>query len=72
MTCIHGMGSNVVDYVICDTHVLNRMENFELLNEHELDSEHRPFSLTLNLVMHNIQMQKKCEIQRYTHFDRSK
>lgn len=72
MTCIHGLGSSFLDYAICDTHVINCMENFEHLNEHEPESDHRALSLTLNLVMHTYHMQNISESQRHTGFDRSK
>ena len=37
MTCIHGLGSNVVDYVISDTPLYNKIINFDILNDHEPD-----------------------------------
>jgi len=56
MTYLHGLGSSVVDYVISKIHVLSHITNFELLNDFELDSDHRPLSLTLNLVMNTSHM----------------
>jgi hypothetical protein len=35
MTCIHGLGSSVVDYVIYDIPISNQITNFDLLNDHE-------------------------------------
>lgn len=72
MTCIHGLGSNVVDYTISDTHVLNCFANFELLNDHEINYDHKPLSLTPNLVMHTNHREKNCENQMNNRFDKSK
>lgn len=72
MTCIHGHGNNVVDYAISDTQVLNCLVNFDLLNDHEPNSDHIPLSLTLNLDMHTRHIQKNGENQRHIHFDKSK
>jgi hypothetical protein len=54
MTCIHGLGSSVVDYVISDIPIYNQIVNFDLLDDHEPDSDHRPLTLTLNFSMHKI------------------
>jgi hypothetical protein len=51
MTCIHGLGSSVVDYVIFDIPISNQIINFDLLNYHEHDSDHRHLTLTLNFFM---------------------
>ena len=72
MNFFHGLGSSVMDYVIFDTHVLNRITNFELLNRYESDSDHIPMPLSLNLVMHTTHMQETSENKRHIHFDRSK
>jgi hypothetical protein len=48
MTCIHGLGSSVVDYVISDIPVSNQITNFDVFNDHETDFIHTP--LTLNHV----------------------
>lgn len=71
MTCFHGLGSSVLDYAISNTHVLNHITNFELLDDYEFDSDQRTLSLTLNLVIHTSHMQETIESQRRTHFDRS-
>ena len=42
MTCIHGLGRSVVDYVISDIALYNEIINFDILNDHEPDSDHRP------------------------------
>ena len=52
MICIHGLGSNVVDYVISDILLYNEIINFDILKDHELDLDHRPLIITLNFVMH--------------------
>jgi hypothetical protein len=38
MTCIHGLGSSVVYYVIYDILISNQIENFDILNDHERES----------------------------------
>ena len=48
MTCIHGLGSSVVDYVISDIPLYNEIINFDILINHEPDSDHRPLIITLN------------------------
>ena len=53
MNCIHGLGSSVVDYVISDIPLYNEIINFDILINHELDSDHRPLIITLNFSMHN-------------------
>ena len=52
MAYIHGLGSNVVDYVIFDIFLYNEIINFDILNEHEPNSDHRPLIVTLNFVTH--------------------
>jgi hypothetical protein len=52
MTCIHGLGSSVVDYVILDILVYNQIVNFDILNNYELDYDHKHLTLTLNFTMH--------------------
>jgi hypothetical protein len=44
MTCIHGLGSSVVDYVIHDIPVSNQIATFDLLNHYEPDSDHKPLT----------------------------
>jgi hypothetical protein len=50
MTCIHGLGSSVVDYVISDIFVSNQITTFDLLNDH--DPDHKPLTLSLKFSMH--------------------
>jgi hypothetical protein len=48
MTCIHGLGSSFIGYVIYDILVSNQIETFNLLNDHEPDFDHKTLTLTLN------------------------
>jgi hypothetical protein len=71
MTCIHGLGSSVVDYVISDIPVSNQITTFDLLNDHEPDSDHKPLTLTLKFSMHRSTIEetnpwydKECKIAR--------
>jgi hypothetical protein len=52
MTCIHGLGSSVVDYVISDIPVSKNIETFDLLNDHEPHFDHKRLTLTLKFSMH--------------------
>jgi hypothetical protein len=65
MTCIHGIGSSVMDYVISDIPIYNQIVNFDLLNDHEPNSDHRPLTLTLNFVMHKIPIEENFDNQRH-------
>lgn len=71
MTCFHGLGSSVQDYVIYETHILKRITKFELLNSYDPNYDYMPLSLTLNLVIHTIHTQETGESKRHTWFDRS-
>ena len=72
MTCIHGLGSSVVDYVIFDIPVSNQIATFDLLNDHEPDSDHKPLTLTLNFSMQRSVIEENSDNQRNLHFDKSK
>ena len=72
MTCIHGLGSSVVDYVISDLPLYNEIINFDILNDHEPDSDHRPLLITLNFVMHRDPIENNPYIQKNLIFDRNK
>jgi hypothetical protein len=72
MTCIDGLGSSVVDYVISDIPVSNQKETLDLLNDHGLDSDHKPLSLTLNFSMHRSPIEENSDNQRNLRFNKSK
>ena len=72
MTCIHGLGSSVVDYVISDLHLYNEITNFDILNDHELNSDHRSLLITLNFVMHRDPIEDNPYSQKKLIFDRNK
>jgi hypothetical protein len=74
MTCIHGLGSSVVDYVISVIHVSNQITTIEFLNGHEPDSSHKPLTLTLtlNFSLHRSEIEENSDNQRNLHFDKSK
>ena len=71
MTCIHGLGSSVVDYVISDIHLYNEIINFDILNDHE-HSDHRPLIITLNFVMHRDPIEDNPYSPKNLIFDRNK
>jgi hypothetical protein len=70
MTCIHRLGSSVVDYVIYDIPISNQIKTFDLLNDHEPDSDHKHLTLTLNFCMHRSAIEENSDNQR--RFDKSK
>jgi hypothetical protein len=72
MTCIHGLGSSVVDYVIYYILVSNQITTFDLLNDHEPNSDHKPLTLTLNFSMHRSTIEENSDNQRNLRFDKSK
>jgi hypothetical protein len=72
MTCIHGLGSSVVDYVIYDIPISNQITTFDLLNDHEPDSNHKPLTLTLKFSMHRSTIEENYDNQRNLRFDKSK
>ena len=53
MTCIHGLGSSVVDYVVSDISLYNDIINLDVINDHEIDSDHKPLMVTLNCDIHS-------------------
>jgi hypothetical protein len=72
MTCIHGIGSSVVDYVISDILVSNQIATFDLLNDHDTDSDHKPLTLTLKFSMHRSAIEENSDNQRKLRFEKSK
>jgi hypothetical protein len=72
MTCIHGLSSSIVVYVIYDIPVSNQKTIFYLLNDHELDFDHKPLTLTLNFSMHRSAIEENSDNQRNLRFDKSK
>jgi hypothetical protein len=72
MTCIHGIGSSVVDYVIYDIPISNQITTFDLLNDNEPHSDHKPLTLTLKFSMNRSTIEENFDNQRNFHFDKSK
>jgi hypothetical protein len=72
MTCIHGLCSSVVDYVISDISISNQITTFDLLNYHEPNSNHKPLTLNLNVSMHRSVIEENSDNQRNLRFDKSK
>jgi hypothetical protein len=71
-TCIHGIGSSVVDYVISDILISKQITTFDLLNDHDPDSDHKPLTLNLNFSMHRSIIEENFDNQRNFLFDKSK
>ena len=72
MTCIHGLGISVVDYVISDLPLYNEIINFDILNDHELNFDHRPLHISLNFFMHRVPIENNTYSQKNLIFDRNK
>jgi len=70
MTCINGLCSSVVDYVIFDILVSNKITTFDLLNDHDCD--HKPLTLTPNFSMHRSVIEENSYNQRNLCFDKIK
>jgi hypothetical protein len=58
--------------VISDILVSNQIETFELLNDHEPNSDHKPLTLNLNIAMHRSVIEENYDNQRQLHFDTRK
>ena len=71
MTCIHGLGSNVVDYVISDLPLYNEIINFDILDDNKPDYDHRPLLITLNFFMHRDPIEDNPYSQKNLIFDRN-
>ena len=72
MTCIHGLGSSVVDYVIFDIPIYNKLIDFNIFNDHEIDSDHKPLFITLNISMHSDPKEENYHCQRHPIFNKNK
>jgi hypothetical protein len=58
------MGSSVVYYEVQDIPIYNQIVNFNILNDHEHDSNHRPLTLTINFIMHKKPFEDNYDNQR--------
>ena len=72
MNCIHGLGNNVIDYVIYDIHAFNQVVNFYILNNHKHNFDHKHFTLTLNFERQVIPITKNYNNENHLIFDKSK
>ena len=72
MNYIHGLQSSVVDYVISDIPIKNKLIYFNIFNEHETNSNNRPLIITLNIVMHNDPKEENYHFQNHRIFDKNK
>jgi hypothetical protein len=72
ITYIHGLDNSGVDYVIPNIPMYNQIVDFDLLNDHETDFDHRPLTLTLNLVMHKSPIEEIYGSQKNLIFDKDK
>ena len=72
MTFIHGLGSSVLDYVISDIPIYNKLIYFKIFNDHEPEFDHRPLIITLNISMHNSPKEKNYRCQSHLIFNKNK
>ena len=72
MTCISGLGSSVVDYVIYNIPIYNKLIDFNIFNDHDPDPEHRPLIITLNISMHRNPKEENYHFQKHPIFDKPK
>ena len=71
MTCINGLGSTADDYVIYVIPIYNKLIDFNILNNLELDSNHRPLIITLNIAMHSDPKEENYHFQKHLIFDKN-
>ena len=62
----------MVDYVISDIPLYNEIINFNILKDHEPDSDPIPLIVTLNFVMHRDPIEDNPYSQKNLIFDRNK
>ena len=72
MTCIHGLGSSVVDYVICEIPIYNKLIDFKIFNNHEPEFDHISLLITLNIVMHSDPKEENYHFQKHLIFNKNK
>jgi len=72
MTCIHGLGSSVLVYIIYGIPLYNKMTNLDILNNHEPNSYHRPLIVTLNFFMNSDPIGDNSHDQKNLIFDKNK
>ena len=58
--------------MISDILISNQIITFDLLNDHEPDSDHKPLTLILNFSMHRSAIEENFDNQRNLRFEKSK
>ena len=61
-----------MDYMIYDIPIYNQIVYFDLLNDHELDYDHRPLIQPLNFLIHKIPIEENYYHKKHILFDKSK
>ena len=72
MTCFHWLGTRMVDYIISNIPLYNEIINFDILNDHEFDSDYRPLIVTLNFFMNRDPLEDNPHSQKKLIFDTNK
>jgi len=62
----------VVDYFISDLPLYKKIINYDILNDHEPDTDHRPLLITLNFFMDRVPIENNTYSQKNLIFDRNK
>ena len=62
----------MVDYLISNIPIYNKLIDFNIFNDHEPDSDHRPLIVTLNNFMHNDPKEENYHCQKLLIFDKNK
>ena len=71
MTCIHRLGSSVVDYVISDIPIYNKLIDFNIFNDHEPDYDNRNLIITHNISMYSDLWEESYHCQKHLIFDKN-
>ena len=70
--CIHGLGSSVVDYVIYDIPIYNKIIDFNIFNDHGTEYDNRPLIITHNSAMHSDPKVENYHCQKHLIFGKNK
>ena len=62
----------MVDYVIFDIPIYNKLIDFNTFNDHDSNSNHRPLIITLDIYMHSDPKEENYHCQKHLILDKNK